>query len=113
MIFSIPTRSIALVLNLTTGRVSPQFHVQFDPSFQTLKKSFGGKSPPSHWQAVCGFSNGRAKQPVPEGVTATEAGDQREPVFSLEPIPEAQNGQALDEQPFATEPEGDPPDNEE
>lgn len=28
-------RSVALVLNLQTGRVSPQCHVQCDPSFQT------------------------------------------------------------------------------
>jgi hypothetical protein len=34
--------SVALVLSLTTGQVSPQFHVQFDPTFQTMKASFGG-----------------------------------------------------------------------
>jgi Reverse transcriptase (RNA-dependent DNA polymerase) len=48
-------RTVALVLSLTTGRVSPQFHVQYDPSFQTVKASFGGSSPPSLWQSVCGF----------------------------------------------------------
>jgi len=48
-------RSVALVLNLETGRVSPQFHVQFDPSFHTVKESFEGKPPPSLWQSVCGF----------------------------------------------------------
>jgi len=47
------------VLNLITGRVSPQFHVQFDPSFQTAKRSFGGTSPPSLWQEVCGFGKSR------------------------------------------------------
>ena len=40
-------RSVALVLNLETGFVSPQFHVVFDPSFQTIKKSFGGNPPKS------------------------------------------------------------------
>jgi hypothetical protein len=49
-------RTVALVLSLTTGRVSPQFHVQYDPSFHTVKKSFGGSLPPSLWQSVCGFS---------------------------------------------------------
>ena len=49
-------RSVALVLNINTGRVSPQFHVQFDPSFQTVKESFEGTSPPIQWQAVCGFA---------------------------------------------------------
>ena len=48
-------RSVALVLNIDTGRVSPQFHVKFDPCFQTMKASFGGKSPAVHWQEVCGF----------------------------------------------------------
>ena len=51
-------RSVALVLNLKTGHVSPQFHVMFDPSFQTVKSSFGGGSPVSLWQTVCGFVEG-------------------------------------------------------
>ena len=49
-------RSVAMVLNITTGRVSPQFHVQFDPGFHTIKPSFGGTSPKVSWQAVCGFA---------------------------------------------------------
>ena len=53
-------RNVALVLNLITGRVSPQFHVQYDPSFQTVRSSFGGKSPPSLWQSVCGFGKAQA-----------------------------------------------------
>jgi hypothetical protein len=36
----IHARSVALVLNIDTGRVSPQYHVQFDPSFQTIRKSW-------------------------------------------------------------------------
>ena len=48
-------RQVALVLNLTTGQVSPQLHVAFDPSFQTMQKSFGNASPPSCWQVKCGF----------------------------------------------------------
>ena len=47
--------TVALVLSLQTGRVSPQFHVQFDPTFQTVKSSFGGRSPESRWQRICGF----------------------------------------------------------
>ena len=54
-------RSVALVLNMTTGRVSPQFHVSFDPTFQTVKTSFGGKSPPSLWQTVCGFTKAKTR----------------------------------------------------
>jgi hypothetical protein len=52
-------RQVALVLNLTTGRVSPQFHVAFDPSFQTMRKSFGNEPPPSpsyyEFQNNCSF----------------------------------------------------------
>ena len=78
-------RSVALVLNLNTGRVSPQFHVKFDPAFQTMRKAFGGKSPPSHWQAVCGFTDLKPSQ-----VTTTTAQwtEQREPTFTLEPTAE-------------------------
>jgi hypothetical protein len=45
-------RQVALVLNLQTGHVSPQFHIKFDPSFQTVRNE---KSPPSRWQEKCGF----------------------------------------------------------
>ena len=48
-------RSVALVLNLKTGHVSPQFHVTFDPKFETVRHSLGNLSPPSEWQKMCGF----------------------------------------------------------
>ena len=51
-------RSVALVLNLTTGRVSPQFHVAFDSQFQTVRGTYGATRkdlPTSKWQEVCGF----------------------------------------------------------
>ena len=48
-------QSVALVLNLKTGRVSPQFHVKFDPSFQTVKKSYGEDVDESLWQKEAGF----------------------------------------------------------
>jgi hypothetical protein len=50
---------------MTTGLTSPQFHVKFDPTFQTLRKSFGGQSPPSGWQAKCGFTLEKGKSKVP------------------------------------------------
>lgn len=34
----IHNQTVALVLNLKTGHVSPQFHVTFDPSFHTIKQ---------------------------------------------------------------------------
>ena len=48
-------RTVALVLNLKTGHVSPQFHVTFDPKFETVRQSLGNLSPPSEWQKLCGF----------------------------------------------------------
>ena len=48
-------RSVALVLNLETGRVSPQFHVQFDPSFSSVMPGSGNSVPRSTWQAAAGL----------------------------------------------------------
>jgi len=47
-------RNIALVLDRTTGLVSPQFHVKFDPSFQTIKQDKFDKFD-NIWQAKAGF----------------------------------------------------------
>jgi hypothetical protein len=44
-------RSVALVLSLDTGLVSPQFHVAFDPSFRTVKDI----KTKSQWQIKAGF----------------------------------------------------------
>jgi hypothetical protein len=49
-------RSVTLALNLKTGHVSPQFHVTFDPKFETVRLSLGNLSPPSEWQKMCGFN---------------------------------------------------------
>jgi hypothetical protein len=48
-------RTVALVLSMTTGLVSPQFHVRMDPTFQTHKTIFGGNPPNSQWQNKCHF----------------------------------------------------------
>jgi hypothetical protein len=48
-------RSVALVLNLATGRVSPQYHVVFDPAFATVSELSQNPLPKSDWQRVCGF----------------------------------------------------------
>jgi hypothetical protein len=46
-------RSVALVLDIETGFVSPQFHVKFDPLFQTVQETERKVS--SLWQEKCGF----------------------------------------------------------
>ena len=48
-------RSVALVLNLQTGLVSPRFHIAFDPSFQTVKRTFEGLPLEIKWQQAAGF----------------------------------------------------------
>ena len=70
-------RTVALVLYLETGRVSPQFHVVSDPTFQTLNPNNGVAPPPSQWQVQCRFKGQKSSMsnnPV--------GGDpQQEPVF--------------------------------
>ncbi|MGL5936338.1 MAG: hypothetical protein ACRCZI_12035, partial [Cetobacterium sp.] len=48
-------RSVALVLSLETGLVSPQFHIVFDPSFRTVHPDQSNQVPASQWQKKCGF----------------------------------------------------------
>jgi Reverse transcriptase (RNA-dependent DNA polymerase) len=50
-------RSVAWVLHLKTGHVSPQFHVTFDPKFETVRGTLGNLSPPSERQTMCGFTS--------------------------------------------------------
>lgn len=61
-------RNVALVLNLTTGLVSPQFHIQFDPSFHTVNQ----EKFTSSWQLKAGFISQREKA-VPKRKTEEAA----------------------------------------
>ena len=45
-------QSVALVLNLATGLVSPQFHLKFDDLFETVKE---GDTYPNRWKAATHF----------------------------------------------------------
>jgi hypothetical protein len=50
------SRSVAMVLSLTTGLVSPQFHVVFDDHYQTVRTQRPGSLfYKSEWQALAGF----------------------------------------------------------
>ena len=62
----IHARSVALVLNLKTGRVSPQFHIKMDPTFSTVSGMDGNNPPQSYWQAQCGFIKGKRSLPAEE-----------------------------------------------
>ena len=45
---------VALVLNLTTGLVSPQYHVIFDDTFSTVE-ALQQKKEPTNWENLCKF----------------------------------------------------------
>ncbi len=49
--------NVALILNLTTGHVSPQYHVVYDDHFSTMDCIRIGK-PPSTWPELCSTSRG-------------------------------------------------------
>ena len=56
-------KNVALVLDRATGLVSPQFHVKYDPQFQTVKQD----ELDSNWQIRAGFMadpNSKAKAPA-------------------------------------------------
>ena len=70
------SRTIGLILSLSSGLTSPQFHVQYDDAFETLRASFGEAPPVSQWQYKAGFTKRaprmRETASVPQlGSTAT------------------------------------------
>jgi hypothetical protein len=79
------SRKVALVLNLATGHVSPQFHVRFDDLCDTLRPSSGTPFPRSHWQAKAGLTSDGASddESIAEGklsrptIPPTESVDRR------------------------------------
>ena len=44
--------NVSLILNLSTGHVSPQFHVVFDETFSTVPSLKNG-SVPASWTFIC------------------------------------------------------------
>ena len=47
-------KNVALILDRTTGLVSPQFHVRYDPQFHTVKQDYFD----SQWQIKAGLKRG-------------------------------------------------------
>ena len=56
------SRNVALVLNLTTARVSPQFHVKIDNMFHSVKNATKQERPKSTWQIAAGFVREKASK---------------------------------------------------
>jgi hypothetical protein len=48
-------RNVSLVLNLTTGLSSPQFHVKHDEFFETVASRTRAPDTISNWQSLAGF----------------------------------------------------------
>ena len=49
------SRNVALVLNIKTGRVSPQFHFKMYPMFHTVKNTTRQERVQSKWQEAAVF----------------------------------------------------------
>ena len=93
-------RSVALVLSLETGMVSPQFHVTFDTLFETVrnnnnKSSVAGLMPAkSLWQFKLGFtttdpsvSEGDGEPQLPQTSTTDVSNDQHQAATPVTPHP--------------------------
>ena len=80
-------RSVALVLNLTTGLVSPQFHVSFDPSFQTVKRTYEGLPLDIKWLQAVGL---KASAPKTRSTTQRERRSNAPPSPAPLPPPDVQ-----------------------
>jgi hypothetical protein len=65
-------RTVSLVLSLSSGLTSPQFHCQYDDTFQTVKRSFGNDPPVSKWQKACGFITTSAPRDLWQRTTVSE-----------------------------------------
>jgi hypothetical protein len=69
-------RNVYLVLNLTTGLSSPQFHVKHDEFFETVASRTGAPDTISNWQSLAGFWMIKGKK-VTEGVSLTPVRDEQ------------------------------------
>jgi hypothetical protein len=77
-------RNVALVLDRQTGLVSPQFHVAFDPSFQTVKDD----TFKSLWQIKTGFVSQREPTSAPPAANTNPINPPKRTHFELSPSPE-------------------------
>ena len=93
----IHSKEVALVLDRTSGYVSPQFHVKVDSGFYTLNQ----EKLPSTWQIATGFANQQPTQRQPKQRGKREAGQMDSEGEQLSPpkrVPLARD-QAEDTQP--------------
>jgi hypothetical protein len=58
-------RSVSLVLNIETGNVSPKFHIKLDPTFETMRRSFGNMPVKTKWLQRCHVEAAEAPKAEP------------------------------------------------
>jgi hypothetical protein len=68
-------RNVALVLDRTTGFVSPQFHVKLDPTFRTVKEDEFNQL----WQKKAGFLADRMEAKVSKNTS-------KESIYAKRPV---------------------------
>ncbi|KAI2489524.1 hypothetical protein MHU86_25055 [Fragilaria crotonensis] len=74
-----------------------EFHVTFDPKFETVRQSLGNLSPPSEWQKLCGFKASSPSRLQGIKQSAQAQGLQRDVPFmefDLEPGESVNEGEA-------------------
>jgi hypothetical protein len=84
-------RSVNLVLKLNTGLVSPQFHVQYDDFFETVRPSSGNEHTFSQWQYIFGLVNRRAREQTQPSEGAEDPFDTSPSIPTNESHPEEAN----------------------
>eukprot|EP00978_Attheya_sp_CCMP212_P031934 scaffold122559_cov58-Attheya_sp.AAC.4 len=86
-------QSVALVLNIKTGLVSPQFHVEFDDLFETVSEKAGNKQVDSIWQVLAGLK----AAPKQSTLTVTPPGVQGVAVESLPDVADIPDTEIIDD----------------
>jgi hypothetical protein len=95
-------RNVVLILDRTTGLVSPQFHVKLDPSFRTVKEDKFDQL----WQKKTGFLADRKESQVSKNTS-------KESIFTKRPATEPEGASYLPtkkHKPENPQNDGDPPD---
>ena len=80
-------RSVTLVMNLSNGLVSPQYHVRHDEFFETVDRNTD--SPKAPWMTLAGFRNQRVTREVrmePVGQRTATRSPQLSPDDSTQPL---------------------------
>jgi hypothetical protein len=84
-----------LLLSLKTGLVSPQFHVRYDDTFETVRSLREHEIPPSLWQAKAGFEGTLASKDTNPKGDVSPTGEVLGTELGIIPVTENHEDQAL------------------